>query len=85
VELLGPFAENGDVVLSATPAGAAASATLFGPYGALGAVHGAIRQWCSANHQSLAGPSWEINGHWQPEWNTDSSQIRTDVYYQLVD
>ncbi len=23
-------------------------------------------------------------GYWQPEWNTDQSQIRTDMYYQLV-
>jgi effector-binding domain-containing protein len=84
VELLGPFAEHGEVVLSATPAGAVASATLFGPYGALGAAHGAIREWCSANNHSLAGPNWEIYGHWLPEWNTDPSQIRTDVYYLLA-
>jgi effector-binding domain-containing protein len=84
VELLGSFAENGEVVLSATPAGAAASATLFGPYGALGAAHGAIREWCNANNHTLAGPNWEIYGHWQPEWNADPSQIRTDVYYQLA-
>ena len=32
VELLGPFTEHGEVVLSATPAGAVASATHFGPY-----------------------------------------------------
>jgi hypothetical protein len=31
-ELLGPFAEDGEVVRSATPAGAVASATHFGPY-----------------------------------------------------
>ncbi len=32
VELLGPFAEDGEVILSATPAGAVASATHLGPY-----------------------------------------------------
>lgn len=84
VELLGPFAEQGGVVRSATPAGAAAWATHFGPYGGLGAAHGAIRQWCEANQLRLAGPNWEIYGHWQPEWNTDLSRIRTDVYYQLA-
>jgi effector-binding domain-containing protein len=84
VELLGPFVEQGEVVRSATPAGAAALTTHFGHYGGLGAAHDAIRQWCTANHHTLAGPNWEIYGHWQPEWNNDPSQIRTDVYYQLV-
>jgi effector-binding domain-containing protein len=84
VELLGPFAEHGEVVLSATPAGAVASATHFGPYSGLGAAHDAIRQWCRAHNHNLAGPNWEIYGHWQPEWNTDPSLIRTDVYYQLA-
>jgi effector-binding domain-containing protein len=84
VELLGPFAERGEVVLSATPAGPVASAAYFGPYGGLGAAHGAIREWCRANNHSFAGPSWEIYGHWLPEWNTDPSKIRTDIYYQLA-
>jgi effector-binding domain-containing protein len=84
VELLGPFAEHGEVVLSATPAGAVASATHFGPYSGLGSAHNAIHQWCKANNHTFAGPSWEIYGHWQPEWNTNPSQIRTDVYYQLA-
>lgn len=84
VELLGPFAEDGEVVRSTTPAGAAASATHCGPYGGLVAAHEAVRRWCSANNHSLAGPCWEIYGHWQPEWNNDPSLIRTDVYYQLA-
>ena len=84
-ELLGPFAEHGEVVRSATPAGAVASATHFGPYGGLGAAHDAIRGWCQANNHPLAGPHWEIYGHWLPEWNGDPSQIRTDVYYLLQD
>jgi hypothetical protein len=37
-----------------------------------------------ANNHSLAGPNWEIYGHWQREWDTNPSQIRTDVYYQLA-
>jgi effector-binding domain-containing protein len=82
-ELLGPFAEDGEVVRSATPAGAVASATHFGPYGGLGAAHDAIRRWCQANNHPLAGPNWEIYGHWQREWDGDPSQIRTDVYYLL--
>jgi effector-binding domain-containing protein len=84
VELLGPFTAQGEVVLSATPAGTVASATHIGPYSGLGAAHEAVRQWCRTNNHSLAGPNWEIYGHWQPEWNTDPSQIRTDVYYLLA-
>jgi effector-binding domain-containing protein len=84
VELHSPFEEQGEVVRSATPAGAVASATHFGPYLSLGGAHQAIREWCQANHHSLAGPNWEIYGHWQDEWNRNPSQIRTDVYYQLA-
>jgi effector-binding domain-containing protein len=84
VELHGSFAEHGEVVRSTTPAGAVASATHFGPYGGLGAAHDAIRRWCTANHHPLAGPDWEIYGHWKPEWNTDPLQIRTDVHYVLL-
>jgi effector-binding domain-containing protein len=84
VELQGPFVEQNGVVRSATPAGTVAHAAYFGPYSGLGAAHGAIRRWSQENNRSLAGPSWEVYGHWQPEWNADPSQIRTDVYYQLA-
>ena len=83
VELNGPFTERDGVVRSATPAGAVASATHFGPYGGLGAAHSAVTQWCKANDRELAGPNWEIYGHWLPEWNRDPSRIRTDVFYLL--
>jgi effector-binding domain-containing protein len=83
VELYGPFADQGDVVRSATPGGVVALTTHFGPYGGLGAAHHAIRQWCDAHNHRLAGPSWEIYGHWQSEWNADPSKMRTDVCYLL--
>jgi effector-binding domain-containing protein len=83
VELHGSFVESGDVVRSATPAGSVASATHFGSYGGLGAAHDAVRAWCRENNHQLAGPSWEIYGHWQAEWNDDPSRIRTDVFYLL--
>ncbi len=84
VELLGPFAGDGDVVRSATPAGAVAVVTHFGPYGGLGAAHDAVHQWSRANGHHLAGPRWEIYGHWKPEWKADPSLIRTDIYYLLA-
>lgn len=84
VELSVPFAESDGLVRSATPAGRVAWATHFGPYGRLGAAHEAIQQWCEANNHRLAGPKWEIYGHWLSEWDNDPSQIRTDVYYLVV-
>jgi effector-binding domain-containing protein len=83
VELHGPFTEQDDIVRSATPAGTVASTTHFGPYGGLGAAHDAIRRWVRASTHELAGPIWEIYGHWQPEWDADSSRICTDVRYLL--
>ena len=85
VELRGDFVDQGTVVHSATPAGAVASVTHYGPYGGLGAAHDAVRRWCEDNQHRLAGPNWEIYGHWQREWNDDPSLIRTDVYYLLCD
>lgn len=84
VELLGAFEEQGEVVRSATPAGAAAVVTHYGPYRGLGEAHNALRAWCEAHHHKLAGPNWEIYGHWRNDWNANPSQIRTDVYYQLA-
>ena len=84
VELEGPFVDVDPVVRSATPAGPAAVVTHFGPYTALGAAHDAVHAWCRANEHRLAGPSWEIYGHWQEEWSTNPELIRTDVFYQLA-
>ena len=84
VELHGSFAEQGEVVQSATPGGAVAVVTHLGPYSGLGAAHKAVLDWSEAGHRRLAGPNWEIYGHWQPDWNADPSQIRTDVFYLLA-
>src|SRR5882672_1591487 len=84
VELNGSFPEEGGIVRSATPAGLAASVVHLGPYDQLGTAHRAIRDWCSAQKRQLAGPNWEIYGHWQNDWNANPSQIRTDVFYQLA-
>ena len=84
VETNESFPDGGDVVRSATPAGSAASLVHLGPYNQLGVAHQAIRDWCSAHNRQLAGPNWEIYGHWQDDWNADPSQIRTDVFYQLA-
>jgi effector-binding domain-containing protein len=81
VEVETPFASHDEVVGSATPAGAAATAVHFVPYNRLHEAHQAIRQWCANHGYTPAGPNWEIYGHWVDEWNGDPSQIRTDVFY----
>jgi effector-binding domain-containing protein len=83
VELQAPFAGHGEVVGSALPAGPVATAMHFGPYNRLRAAHQAIRDWSGNHGHTLAGPNWEIYGHWEDAWNSDPSQIRTDVFYLL--
>lgn len=84
VELPTVFLDAEGIVRSATPLGLTAFVTHVGPYEQLGAAHAAIREWCSSNGHRLAGPNWEIYGHWEPEWNADPSRIRTDVFYQVA-
>lgn len=84
VELAGDFIEQGKVVRSATPGGSAAAVTHFGPYGGLGSAHAAIQDWCKVHALRVAGPQWEIYGHWQEAWNWDPSQIQTDVFYLVA-
>jgi len=83
VELDAPFAGHGEVVSSATPDGAVATTTHFGPYDRLHEAHEAIRQWCANRGYSPAGPNWEIYAHWKDECDHDPAKIRTDVYYLL--
>ena len=84
VELDAPFVGSGEVIGSATPAGLVAATVHYGPYGLLHGAHDAIHAWCASNGHKLAGPRWEIYGHWQPEWNSDPSQICTEVCYLLA-
>ena len=84
VELSQPTPDGGGLFASALPAGTTASAVHMGPYQQLHATHTAIHRFCTAHGHQLAGPSWEIYGHWLTEWNDDPSKIRTDVYYLLA-
>jgi effector-binding domain-containing protein len=80
VEVDQPFAGDGRVVGSATPAGLVATTAHFGPYHRLHEAHAAVLRWCAANGHALAGPSWEVYGH----WDDDPAKLRTDVYYLLL-
>jgi effector-binding domain-containing protein len=79
VEVPATFAGDTPVMRSATPAGLVATTAHIGPYDRLGDAHGAIRAWCKAHDRALAGPNWEIYGHWLD----DPARLRTDVFYLL--
>ena len=83
VEVAEPFVGNDRVHCSKLPAGHVATTVHFGPYSLLGEAHRAIREWCAEQQQQLSGVSWELYGHWQESWNSDSSKIRTDVFHLL--
>ncbi len=79
VEVFQHFASTDRVICSSTPAGMVARAAHFGPYDRLGEAHGAVHRWCADHGHKLAGPSWEVYGH----WNDDPAQLRTDVFWLL--
>jgi effector-binding domain-containing protein len=79
VGVTAPFAAVGPVEPIQTPRGVAAMTTRVGDYGRLGEANAAILSWCRATHRLLAGPSWEVYGH----WHADPAQLRTEVYYLL--
>jgi effector-binding domain-containing protein len=79
VEVAESFSGSGPVVRSSTPAGRVLTTAHFGPYDRLAEAHEAIRNWSERHQHALAGPNWEIYGH----WNDDPSQLRTDVFYLL--
>ena len=79
-EVSQPFTGDGRVICSKTPGGLVATTVHIGPYNRLGDAHDAIIQWCAKQGHALAGPRWEIYGH----WTDDPTQLRTDVYWLLA-
>ena len=79
VGVTAPFSGVGAVVPLETPSGPAAMTTHVGDYRGLGDANAALREWCRANGRAIAGPSWEVYGH----WDADPAKLRTDVYYLL--
>ncbi|OWK38033.1 GyrI-like domain-containing protein [Fimbriiglobus ruber] len=79
VQVTEPFESTGRVRCSTTPGGAVATVVHFGPYEKLSEAHGVLRDWCKTNGHSLAGPNWEIYGH----WDENPERLRTDVCYLL--
>ncbi|MEO7999333.1 MAG: GyrI-like domain-containing protein [Gemmatimonadaceae bacterium] len=73
------FPPIGEIACVDTPSGEVATTTHWGDYGQLGAAHSAIIDWCQSAGKRLAGPRWEVYGH----WHDDPAQVRTDIYYLL--
>jgi hypothetical protein len=65
----------------ATPAGLVATTVYVGPYDRMKPAHEAIHGWARENGHKLAGPSWEVYGH----WSEDPAQLRTDIFYLVAE
>ena len=79
VQVPAPFTSDNGLRSSATPAGLVARTTHVGEYDQLGRAHEAILRWSRERGRPLAGPNWEIYGHWH-----DQVELRkTEVVYLL--
>jgi effector-binding domain-containing protein len=74
-----PFEPAGRVVASVLPGGDVAMATHHGDYARLGVTHDAVREQVASHGRALAGPRWEIYGHWR----ADPSELETEVFWLL--
>lgn len=80
VGITAPFEAVGAVEPLTTPSGTAVVTTHHGDYSRLHEANAAIHAWCRANVRIIAGPSWEVYGH----WHEDPAKLRTDVYFLLA-
>jgi hypothetical protein len=79
VGVANPFTTAGNVTYCVTPSGGVATTTHMGDYRALGDAHAAIVAWCRNHNVRLAGPRWEVYGHWR-----EGVIPRTDIYYLVA-
>jgi effector-binding domain-containing protein len=80
VEILGDFADAGDVHRRVVPGGEVAWASHHGDYAQIHVAYDAIEEWLLANHRTSAGIGWELYG----DWDEDPAKVRTDVYVLLT-
>jgi effector-binding domain-containing protein len=81
VELSSPLPANDHVFSSQTPTGRAVTAEHRGSYDGIPLAHTAIRRHCAAAGLQLAGPSWEVYGHYP----SDQTPPLTEVFYLLAE
>jgi effector-binding domain-containing protein len=73
------FESSRRVVPSALPGGEVATAIHSGDYARLGVTHDAVREFVAAHGRELAGPRWEVYGHWRE----DPSELETEIFWLL--
>ena len=74
-----PFPPSGNVISSRLPGGKAVMTVHRGDYAALGRAHEAVHRFAKERALELAGPRWEIYGH----WHDDPRELETEIYYLL--
>lgn len=79
VQVIRPFAGEGEVACAETPAGEVVMTTHIGSYAKLAAAHQAISSWRVANGRTFGAYSWEIYG----DWTNDETKLETQVVYLL--
>jgi effector-binding domain-containing protein len=79
VEVVRPFAAEGDVSCVTTPEGEAAVVVHRGPYAKMHDAHNALHQWCEANGRNIGDHSMEIYG----DWSNDPEKLETTIVYFL--
>lgn len=77
VQVTGSFAPGGNVEPSALPA--TTTATTMGPLSDIGAVHDAVRTWCTRNERPVTGVFWEVYGDPDPS----TGLVDVTVHWEL--
>ena len=80
VQVAPGFVAKPPVYLTATPGGRVVTAAHFGPYEQLKNTYDAIDAYVRGHGLKLAGPSWEVYGH----WHDDVAKVRTDVFFPIA-
>lgn len=79
VEVFGDVTADGEVTLTTTPSGQAATIAHFGDYSEMGSAYEALGRWCADNERHKTGVTWEVYG----DWDDDPAKRRTDIYFGL--
>ena len=81
VEIFSPLPASDTVFSSHTPTGRAVTAAHRGSYDGIPLAHAAVRRHCEAKGLQLAGPNWEVYGHYP----SDQTPPLTEVFYLLAE
>jgi effector-binding domain-containing protein len=80
VQVPGDYVPADPVYLTLTPAGRVVTTAHMGLYDRLADAYRAIDAYVRRERIRLAGPSWEVYGH----WHEDPAKLRTDVFFPIT-